>query len=104
MSKEEINLNLEIKTIESKVRPLRASWKPVYTNKELYGRLPRKLKKKIKKRLGEQGFQDWWNVIFYSEVPYYDAKVAEELEHLLAKEIESEIEKLVNSSNQNKDE
>ena len=54
----EINLNLETRTIESKVVRL-----PVKVPKNIPEnfRVPRKVKKKLKRKLGVFGYSYWWN-------------------------------------------
>ena len=77
MSKE---INIQVETIEVKceVRPLRHKWKVCENNKEWYGRLPRKKKKQLKKRMGEESFVSWWNGLDV----YYHPDVEEELKEL----------------------
>jgi len=80
MSKE---INIQVETIEVKceVRSLRLQheWKVCENNKEWYGRLPRKKKKQLKKRMGEEYFVSWWNGLDV----YYHPDVEEELTKLL---------------------
>ena len=88
MSKE---INIQVETIEVKgeVIPLQHKWKVCENNKEWYGRLPRKKKKQLKKRMGEDRFVSWWNGLDV----YYDPTYDEELYN-----------KFVEELNQNKDE
>ena len=78
MSKE---INIQVETIEVKgeVIPLQHEWKVCENNKEWYGRLPRKNKKQLKKRMGEESFVSWWNGLDV----YYHPDVEEELTKLL---------------------
>lgn len=50
----EINLKMETSYVESKSMPLP-------TRKQWLKRVPRKIKKQLKKILGEQGYVDWLN-------------------------------------------
>jgi len=98
----EINLKLEEVIVKAEVRPLRVSWKRCLTRKEWFGRLPRKLKKKIKKEIGEDRFNFWWDNPFdmFSEKPLLDYKnagsfkeLADSIEKGLEKAIAEEIQK-----------
>jgi len=84
----EINIGLETIEVKSKEKQLRYSWKVCTNNKEWYGRLPRKKKKQLKKRMGEEGFVRWWNGLDV----YCHPDVEKELENLLKQEKENKDE------------
>ena len=86
MNKGEINFELETTEVKCWARPLRWSWKVCESNKEWYGRLPRKKKKQLKKRMGSEGFKTWWNGLDV----YYHPDAEKELEELLMKELKDE--------------
>lgn len=79
--KKEINIQVETIEVKCEVSPLRLQheWKVCENNKEWYGRLPRKKKKQLKKRMGEESFVSWWNGLDV----YYHPDVEEELTKLL---------------------
>ena len=78
----DIKIELETIEVKSEVKPLRYSWKVCENNKEWYGRLPRKKKKQLKKRMGNEGFVRWWNGLDV----YYHPDAERELEKLLRDE------------------
>jgi bisphosphoglycerate-dependent phosphoglycerate mutase len=75
----EINIQIESIEVKSEVKSLRHGWKVCESNKEWYGRLPRKKKKQLKKRMGEEGFIRWWNGLDV----YYHPGVEKELRDII---------------------
>jgi hypothetical protein len=81
----EIDLKLETKTIETKTMALP-------TRKQFIKKVPRKLKKKLKKIYGGQGYLDWLNCPIRWEMgdiitSCYDGDNKKRLEGLLKNEI-----------------
>jgi hypothetical protein len=81
----EIDLKLETVYVETRTRPLPP-------RKSCITRLPRRVKKMLKKKYGEQGFIDWMNEPMkhvIGEPIFYFIDAEEELTKILIEELKS---------------
>lgn len=80
----EINLKLETVYVKGESRPLP-------TRKQMLKRVPRKIKKRLKKTLGEQGYDDWLSAPIKWKLGEIKCLFSIDAEDLLTRELIKEL-------------